>query len=76
MLEELDCFLVLLSSAFEMKKQAFQLIKISEDGDQTETDLVEGAGFQVYLVSSLSKVKSGELQPSNGDQFTAEDFRG
>mgnify|MGYP000799069481 CR=1 FL=1 len=44
-----------------MKKQAFQLIKISEDGDQTETELVEGAGFKVYLVSSLSKVKSGEL---------------
>ena len=60
----------------QVKKQAFQLIKISEDGDQTETDLVEGAGFQVYLVSSLSKVESGELQPSNGDQFTAEDFRG
>lgn len=60
----------------QVKKQAFQLIKISEDGNQTETDLVEGAGFQVYLVSSLSKVESGELQPSNGDQFTAEDFRG
>ena len=60
----------------QVKKQAFQLIKISEDGNQTETDLVEGAGFKVYLVSSLSKVKSGELQPSNGDQFTAEDFRG
>ena len=60
----------------QVKKQAFQLIKISEDGDQTETDLVEGAGFQVYLVSSLSKVESGELQPSNGNQFTAEDFRG
>ena len=60
----------------QVKKQAFQLIKISEDGDQTETDLVEGAGFKVYLVSNLSKVKSGELQPSNGDQFTAEDFRG
>lgn len=59
----------------QVKKQAFQLIKISEDGDQTETDLVEGAGFQVYLVSSLSKVKSGELQPSHGERFTAEDFR-
>ncbi len=34
----------------QVKKQAFQLIKISEDGDQTETDLVEGAGFKVYLV--------------------------
>lgn len=60
----------------QVKKQAFQLIKISEDGNQTETDLVEGAGFKVYLVSNLSKVKSGELKPSNGDQFTTEDFRG
>ena len=53
----------------QVKKQAFQLIKISEDGDQTETDLVEGAGFKVYLVSNLSKVKSGELKPSNGKQL-------
>lgn len=60
----------------QVKKQAFQLIKVSEDGDQTETDLVAGAGFKVYLVSSLSKVKSGELKPSNGTAFTAEDFRG
>lgn len=60
----------------QVKKQAFQLIKISEDGSQTETDQVAGAGFKVYLVSSLSKVKSGELRPSNGTAFTAEDFRG
>ena len=59
----------------QVKKQAFQLIKISEDGDQTETDLIEGAGCKVYLVSSLSKVKSGEFKPSNGSTFTAEDFR-
>lgn len=60
----------------QVAKQAFQLIKISEDGEQTEADLVEGAGFKVYLVNSLSKVKNGELKPSNGTQFTAEDFRG
>ena len=59
-----------------VKKQAFQLIKISEDGDQTEVDLVKGAGFKVYLVSSLSKVKSGELKPGNGTSYTAEDFIG
>ena len=50
----------------QVKKQAFQLIKISEDGNQTETDLVEGAGFKVYLVSSLSKVKSGEYSRPMG----------
>lgn len=59
----------------QVKKQAFQLIKISEDGEQTEADLVKGAGFTVYLVSSLSKVKSGELAPANGSAFVADDFR-
>lgn len=40
-----------------VKKQAFQLIKISEDGEQTETELVEGAGFKVFLISELSGVR-------------------
>jgi len=59
-----------------VKKQAFQLIKISEDGEQTETDLVEGAGFQIYLISSLSGVQDGTLQPTDGKAFTAADFIG
>lgn len=58
----------------QVMKQAFQLIKISEDGDQTETDLVAGAEFTVYLISELSKVKDGTLKPSNGAAFSAEDF--
>ncbi len=41
----------------QVKKQAFQLIKISEDGEQTETDLVAGARFKVYLISDLTQVK-------------------
>lgn len=57
-----------------VKKQAFQLIKISEDGEQTETDLVAGAGFQVFLISSLSGVKNGSLEPADGSQFCAKDF--
>ncbi|WP_368320072.1 SpaA isopeptide-forming pilin-related protein, partial [Mediterraneibacter gnavus] len=60
----------------KVKKQAFQIIKISEDGDQTETDLVEGAEFTIYLVSNLSKVKDGTLKPGNGSEFTPEDFIG
>lgn len=64
-----------LTVAEQVKKRAFQLIKISEDGEQTETDLVKGAGFKVYLVSSLSKVKSGKWKPANGSTFTAADFR-
>lgn len=59
-----------------IKKQAFQLIKISEDGDQTETGLVEGAGFKVFLISELSGVKDGTLKPSNGNEFVPEDFIG
>ena len=58
----------------QVMKQAFQIIKISEDGEQTETDLVAGAEFTVYLISELSQVKNGTLQPSNGSAFAAEDF--
>lgn len=57
-----------------VEKQAFQIIKVSEDGEQTETDLVKGAEFTIYLVSNLSKVKDGSLKPSNGAAYTAEDF--
>lgn len=59
-----------------VKKQAFQLIKISEDGEQTETDLVEGAGFKIFLIRELSGVKDGSLVPSNGSTFSAGDFIG
>lgn len=59
-----------------IKKQAFQLIKISDDGSQTETELLEGAGFKVYLIRELSKVKDGSLKPSNGTEYTPQDFIG
>jgi len=59
-----------------VKKQAFQLIKISEDGEQTETDLVEGAGFKIYLISSLSGIQDGTHKPADGKAFTAADFIG
>lgn len=62
------------TSKEQVMKQAFQLIKVSEDGTQTETDLVKGAEFTVYLISKLSKVKDGSLKPANGSNFTAEDF--
>ena len=59
-----------------IKKQAFQLIKISDDGSQTETELLEGAGFKVYLIRELSKVKDGSLKPSNGTEYTPQDING
>lgn len=57
-----------------VKKQAFQLIKVSEDGEQTETDLIAGAGFKVFLISNLKGVKDGSVKPSDGSVFTADDF--
>jgi len=59
----------------QVMKQAFSLIKISEDGGQTEVDLVEKAGFKVYLIRNLSKVKDGTLKPGNGSYYTADDFK-
>jgi len=59
----------------QVMKQAFSLIKISEDGEQTEVNLVEKAGFKVYLIRSLSKVKDGTLKPGNGSYYMAEDFK-
>ena len=59
-----------------VKKQAFELIKISEDGEQTETELIEGAGFKIFLISQLKGVKDGSLKPGNGTAFVPEDFIG
>ena len=59
-----------------VKKQAFELIKISEDGNQTETELLKGAGFKVFLIRNLKGVKDGSLKPSEGNAFKAEDFIG
>ena len=33
-----------------VKKQPFQLIKVGSDGEQTEADLLKGAGFKIYLI--------------------------
>jgi hypothetical protein len=40
----------------QVKKQAFELIKIGASEKDTEVSLLS-AGFKVYLISSLSKVK-------------------
>lgn len=40
----------------DVKKQAFEIIKVSTDGDTGETDKVQGAEFTVKLVSEIKKV--------------------
>ena len=45
------------TSKEQVIKQPFQLIKVSDNGDDTEAPLLSGAGFTAYLKSSL-KVKA------------------
>jgi hypothetical protein len=58
----------------QVKKQKFELIKGGTVDDETEMDLLH-AGFRVYLISDLSKVKDGTLTPQS-DGWTAKQFRG
>lgn len=47
------------TSLEQVKKQPFQLIKVSDNGDDTEAPLLKDAGFTAYLKSSLSVKKDG-----------------
>lgn len=46
-------------SAEQVIKQPFQLIKVSDNGDDTEAPLLSGAGFTAYLKSSLTVKEDG-----------------
>ncbi len=54
-----------ITSEEEIKKQPFQLIKISDNGDDTEGKLLEGAGFTAYLKSSLKIKEDGSYDFAN-----------
>ncbi|MDD3362688.1 MAG: SpaA isopeptide-forming pilin-related protein [Hespellia sp.] len=58
-----------------VKKQAFQMIKVGSDGEQTEADLLEKAGFKIYLISSLKGVKEGTIKPDANGNYLPEQFR-
>ena len=47
------------TSKEQVMKQPFQLIKVSDNGDDTEAPLLEKAGFTAYLKSSLSVKEDG-----------------
>ena len=47
------------TSKEDVKKQAFQLIKVSEDSKETEADLLSGVEFQAYLTSKLPVKEDG-----------------
>lgn len=46
-------------------KQPFQLIKVSDNGKDTEAELLSGAGFTAYLKSSLCKKTDGSYDFDN-----------
>ena len=47
------------TSKEQVMKQPFQLIKVSDNGDDTEAPLLEKAGFTAYFKSSLSVKEDG-----------------
>ncbi len=47
-------------------KQGIQILKTSDNGYQTELSNMAGAGFSVYRIRELSKVKDGTLAAVNG----------
>lgn len=60
----------------QIKKQAFNLKKVSSNSTSTELTPLMGAGFKIYLIKDLEGVKNGTLRPSNGVQYTVNDFIG
>lgn len=50
----------------EVNKQPFSIIKIAGN-KKTDADLIEGAGFSCYLVSSLSKREDGSFDFDSAD---------
>ena len=58
-----------------VQKQAFSLVKTSDNQFQTELVPVEGAGFTIYLVSDLQGVKDGTLAPADGEGWSSLDIR-
>ncbi len=59
----------------KVDKQAFQIIKIGNVSDLDEFDTLQGAGFKIYLISSLSKVKSGQIVPDVNGTYNLDDFK-
>lgn len=58
-----------------IKKQSFQLAKLSLTDDSTMGNPLEGAGFKIYLISELSKVKNGTIKPDINGNYNPEEFR-
>lgn len=56
-----------------VNKQGFQFLKTSDSIWQTELKPIAGAGFSIYLISDLSGVKNGQIEPM-GENWTEDDI--
>ncbi len=52
----------------QVKKQPFQLIKVSDNGEDTEEPVLEGAGFSAYLKSTLSVLEDGSYDTEHAEK--------
>ncbi len=58
----------------QVKKQGFQLTKLGLDNDSTMSNPLNGAGFKIYLIKDLSKVKNGSIKKDANGNYNAADF--
>ena len=59
----------------KVKKQAFQLLKVGGLETDTEFHPLKGAGFKIYLISSLNGVKQGQITADKNGNYNIEDFK-
>lgn len=55
-------------------KQAARFVKLDDFENDSEGRPLEGAGFSIYLLNSLSRVMNGEIMPLNGETWTRADM--
>ncbi len=60
----------------QIKKQAFNITKVSSNSSTTELRPLQNAGFKIFLIKDLEGVKNGTIKPSNNGRYTEEDFIG
>ena len=59
----------------QVSKQAFQLLKVGGLETDTQFHPLKGAGFKIYLISSLNGVKQGQIIADQNGNYTIEDFK-
>lgn len=58
-----------------IQKQSFQLTKLVLSDDSTMANPLQGAGFKIYLIKDLSKIKDGTLQADANGNYNITDLK-